>query len=124
VVNLRINIQTIPHDKQRYPTCGDWFYDRDGVLQIRVSEMRNNRHEMAVALHELIEAALCMVAHVEAWHVDDFDKNWEGAPKDEPGNDPKAPYHHQHVTASICERAIAQCLEISWNDYEKTIAAL
>lgn len=120
-MNLRIHIKTIPHDKQRYATCGDWFWNKK-ELQIRVSEMGDEGYELAVGLHELIEALLCIYELVPTGAVDHFDRNWKG--KGEPGDDPKAPYHRQHVTASICERAIAQCLEIDWNDYAKVIDSL
>jgi hypothetical protein len=121
-MNLRIHIKTIPHKDHRYETVGDWFYDRKGVLQIRVSAIRDSDYELAVALHEVIEAALCNCLNVTEAEVDHFDKNFKG--DGEPGDDPKAPYHRQHVTASICERAIAQCLEIDWNDYTKAIDSL
>lgn len=121
-MNLRIHIKTIAHDKHRYPTVGDWFWDRQGTLQIRVSDMGDETYEMAVALHELIEVALCHIDGPGEAEVDHFDKNFKGA--GEPGDDPKAPYRRQHVTASICERAIAACLEIDWNDYSKVIDSL
>lgn len=122
MVNLHIHIKTIPHKDHRYETVGDWFWDKEGHLQIRVSDMGDSDYELAVALHELIEVALCKSADVSEAEVDHFDKKWKDG--GEPGDDPKAPYHKQHVTASICERAIAQCLEIDWNDYERTIDSL
>lgn len=123
-MNLHIHIKTIPHQEQRYATCGDWYWDKSGVLQIRVSDLGETDYELAVALHELIEVLLCKSAVVTEAEVDHFDKNFKGEAGDEPGDNPSAPYHRQHVTASICERAIAQCLEIDWNDYAKAIDSL
>ena len=37
---MKINIETIPHGDQRYPTVGDYWDDSDGVVQVRVSEQR------------------------------------------------------------------------------------
>ena len=55
---LRMHIETIPHESQRYPTVGDYWLDESGVEQIRVSEMMDWRYEVLVAVHEIIEMAL------------------------------------------------------------------
>lgn len=130
-MKLTINIETIPHKQHRYPTVGDWFYDDQGVLQIRVSEMSDPRHEILVALHELDESVLCKTMDVSQRDADSFDISYEQEREagqhddlDEPGDDPKAPYHAQHVTASICERAKAQCLGVDWNKYAKELEEL
>ena len=36
---MNITIKTIAHDKQRYDTVGDWWFDDEGDLQIRVSRV-------------------------------------------------------------------------------------
>jgi hypothetical protein len=60
---LNVRIRTIPHHFQQYDTVGNYWRDVDGcgaeLLEIRVSHMRDRRHEFLVALHELIEAFLC-----------------------------------------------------------------
>ena len=35
---MKINIRTIPHDKQRYETCGDYWTDSEGRIKIVVSD--------------------------------------------------------------------------------------
>lgn len=35
---MRILIETIPISEMRYPTCGDYWYDKEGVLQVRVAD--------------------------------------------------------------------------------------
>ena len=55
---MRIVIETIPHDKHRYETVGDYWYDDMGTLQVRVSDMGNEFYEKMVVIHELIEEAL------------------------------------------------------------------
>src|ERR1700730_8034346 len=48
-------IETVPHQKQRYETVGDWQWDGD-TLKISVSDLGNWKYEMAIAYHELREA--------------------------------------------------------------------
>ena len=119
---MKLNIATIPHSEQRFGQVGDWEIDEGGVIQIRVSQMDNPPFELAVVLHEIIEVALCLAANVSEGSVDRFDMAYMGS--GEPGDNPAAPYHKQHVTASICERAIAHCLNIDWNEYSKAIERL
>ena len=38
---MKIEIRTIPHEQQRYPTCGDWQFEKPDELTIRVSDMGN-----------------------------------------------------------------------------------
>ena len=56
---MNITIKTIQHSKQRYDTCGDWWFDKKGNLQIRVSDMDNWKYEYLVGDHEVREALLC-----------------------------------------------------------------
>ncbi len=118
---MKITIETIPHDQQRYQTVGDWRLV-DGVLAIRVSSMRNWRYEMAVATHELVEALLCIHKGVTASEVDEFDMSYVGA--GEPGDDTDAPYRDQHCFATAVERMLIAAMEQSWADYEKAVEAL
>ena len=84
---MNINIQTIPHDQHRYPTCGDWLLDESGNLQIRVSDMGNTDYEALVALHELVEVLLCKKRGITTEQVDVFDKQYE---KDQGSRDARA----------------------------------
>lgn len=34
---MKITIETIPHNQQRYPTCGDWQFLNSDELAVRVS---------------------------------------------------------------------------------------
>lgn len=119
---MKINTRTVPHHKQRFGQCGDWWVDPDGIYQVRVSFMSNSRFQLAVVLHEIIEAVLCKELGIPESAVDAFDETFEG--DGEPGDDASAPYYNAHVTASICERAIAHCLNIDWNEYSKAIEQL
>lgn len=125
---MNITVKTIPHNRQRYPTVGDWWFESDNSLQIRVSNMHNPYYEYLVARHEQDEAILCMKRGIREKDVDEFDLFFEkereqGKHKDtdEPGDDPRAPYHNEHKTATQAEMALAIALKIDWSKYEKAI---
>ena len=125
---MKINIHTIPHNLQRYPTVGDWWWENNGDLQIRVSKMSDWRFETLVAVHELVEVLLCKKDRVSQQSVDGFDKAFEAARKpgnvDEPGDDIKAPYRKQHGVASGVERILGALLGVDWNKYADEVESL
>ena len=124
---LDIQIVTIPHEAQRYPTVGDWDWNGQ-KLTIRVSDMGNWKYEAAVALHELAECLLCKHEGVFQDVVDDFDKQYEESRIEgdvsEPGDHQLAPYRDQHFVATTLERIFAFELGIDWSDYEETVNSL
>jgi hypothetical protein len=124
--------------QQRYPTAGDWWFDSQG-LHIRVSKLPEKRYEWLVFVHEFTEAELCRLAGVSAARVDAFDTAYEerragksvaipGKTDDillsEPGDDPAAPYHYQHLVASALERFAAVLLFVDWRIYNEAIDGL
>jgi hypothetical protein len=139
---MKIVIETIPHDQQRYSTCGDWFFRKDiepspdgkmakvkEVLHINVSQLSDWRREALIAVHELVEVLLCDSAGVTQAQVDEFDKEYEkNRPADdvesEPGDDPKAPYCRQHCFATAVERMMAAEMGVNWNEYADEIESL
>jgi hypothetical protein len=125
---LPISIKTIPHSEQRYATCGDWYYDEEKTLCIRVSRMNDSRYEFLVALHELVEVKLCEWCGITQKAVDDFDMEYERLRPDgdesEPGDSPSAPYKIQHCIATGVERLVAAMMNVDWNSYEAEINAL
>jgi hypothetical protein len=125
--DLRIVIETIDHSKQRYPTVGDWQIGKAGNLHITVSKMSDQRYEFLVAAHEMIEAYLAIHAGVSPKAVDRFDKAYEANRKpgddSEPGDDPRAPYHKQHVFAENVERLLAAELGVDWQAYDHEVSS-
>lgn len=119
---MKIIIETIPHNKQRYPTVGDWFTDDKGVLHIKVSELSDWRREALIAVHELVEVLLCQHDGVTQDEVDRFDKAYEmdRLPGDdsEPGDCESAPYNKQHCFATGIERLLAAQFRVAWANYE------
>ena len=125
---MKIIIETIPHEQHRYTTVGDWYYDDEGTLQIKVSGLSDWRREMLVAVHELVEVLTCKQDGVTQKVVDDFDNEFEAnrAPdnEDEPGDEPNAPYVKQHCLATGIERILAQQWGVSWKEYEQELCDL
>lgn len=125
---MKIIIETIKHEEQRYDTVGDWFYGEDGTLHIKVSKLPTYNEEFLIAIHELIECAMCKHNGISQEQVDDFDTRFEAnrAPGnvEEPGDMYNAPYHKEHSIASGIERIVAAELEVDWLKYEDNIDAL
>jgi hypothetical protein len=126
---MRINIETIPHDAQRYPTVGDYWQDADGVLQIRVSEMHDWRYVILVAVHELAEMMLTRWRGISEETIGHFDMEFErkrghDLVKGEPGDAPGAPYRREHFFATNVERLLAGELGVDWAEYEAHVDAL
>ena len=118
---MRIVIETIPHDQQRYDTVGDWRKIGDDKV-ISVSNMENELYEFLVGIHELIEMYLCESYGIKEEEVDYFDFANQDHP--DPGNLKDAPYYRQHLIATIIEKMLASELGINWDDYEKAIESL
>jgi len=124
--SLTVRIETIAHQDQRYDTCGDWWFTPDnGALEMRISALGDTRYEMLVAMHELTEALSCLFAGITTQQVDRFDLRWKPhGLYDEPGDDPKAPYHHQHDAGIVVERFLAQQWGVDWQQYEEQMRRL
>jgi hypothetical protein len=121
---MRIVIETVKHAEQRYDTVGDWQYDttKDEML-IRVSEMGHWKFNFLVALHELVEWAICRDDGVTDKEVDTFDIHYAGS-CDEPGDDLDAPYWYGHQVASGIERSAAAAMRVNWTEYNRRIQEL
>lgn len=121
---MNIEIKSIPHKKQRYETCGDYFEGPKGKMNLRISHT-NDDYDFLIALHELIEWKLTQKNGISIGDIDAFDKSFEKKRKkgnfDEPGNDPEAPYHNEHMFATYIEKLLADELGIDWDEYEKVI---
>jgi hypothetical protein len=129
---LNVRIKTIPHDFQEYDTVGNYWRDADdcggAVLEIRVSRMRDRRHEFLIALHELIEAFLCERRGIPFARITRFDIEYEsnrgkGEPV-EPGASARAPYRREHQFAERVERIVARELGVDWQQYNRAVARL
>lgn len=121
-------VWTIPHKYQAYPTVGNYAWTEDGALVIFVSDMRNDAYEHLVFIHEFVEAILCRQRGVKLEDIDAFDTAFEAkrveGNTDEPGHDPNAPYHREHVFAEKIEKLVAEEMGVDWDVYEKVVESL
>jgi hypothetical protein len=122
---MNIIIKTIPHSNQRYETIGDWIFNDNGDLEIYISDTGNIKYEFLIAIHEAIEAFLCMDRNIQEKDVYNFDLLYESQrePNDysEPGDHFLAPYRKEHFFATNIERLIAAELNINWQEYDNDI---
>lgn len=122
---MQIEFKTIRHDKQRYPTVGDYFKVGKYIWKFFVSKMNNEDYEFLVFLHELVEWKLTQKRGISEESITAFDTEFEKNRPDgnleEPGHDPKAPYHREHVFAEKIERAMAEELGVDWDTYDKVV---
>jgi len=116
----------------RYPTIGDWWYDSDGTLQIRVAEFEDQRYAMCVILHELFEAFATWKSKIPESEVTKFDLWFDEQEQHgnipstltEPGMHPKCPYNSEHQYATTAEMMLATILGCNWWEYEEAVRAL
>lgn len=128
---MEIHIKTIPHKDQRYDTCGDYWMDENGILQIRVSDMGNDKYAALVAIHELVEQQLTEWKGISEQEITDFDIAFESARKlglrrenEEPGFNNDAPYLLEHTLATGVEMMMCAHAGIKWNDYDHAVNSL
>lgn len=128
---MKINIETILHSQQKYNTCGDYWIEKDGTIQVRISEMQD-KYVQAVILHELFELFSVINKRIPIEKIDTFDLAFETLREKypeligdmEPGNMITAPYHFDHKAATHIERVFCKHNFISWDEYEQTINSL
>ncbi len=121
----KIEMQVIPHQEQRYDTLGDYWEDAEG-WHFRVSDMGDWRYNFSVLLHEFIEYAIMKHKGITEEEVLAFDLSVkpDSPYVDDPGFDPAAPYHEEHVYADCMERLIAPKLGMNFMDPWKAASTL
>lgn len=132
---MKIQIQTIPNNEQRYSTVGDYWIDEDGTRQIRVSDLENDDYNFLIAIHEAIEQHFCLKKGIKEEDITNFDKHFEDmriafpdlVGEMEAGDHDNAPYNREHKLASMFEKwvadNIANSMDINpgvfWEEYNK-----
>ncbi len=122
--NMKIVIRTIEPNSKDFVgegELGDWRMV-DGVLEIKIAKMTDPRHEILLAIHELIESLLCYERGITAEHVDEFDINFKG--EGFAGDDINAPYRKEHFFAESIERLLCAELGVDWQAYGKACDSL
>lgn len=119
-----IKFKTVPQKWHRYSTIGDYWHDKKGVLQVRVTDM-DRRSVFLVLIHELIEQFLTEERGIKEEDIMAFDLEFEKNRKEgdlsEPGDSVDAPYKNEHRFAENIERQIAHEIGYVWNEYEQKI---
>lgn len=115
----RINVEFIPHHKQRYDTGGDYYFDprNPHVIHIRISRHKNPLISWLILIHEIVELAIVLKQKIKFEDIDRFDTNYAGNFPNDPGSDLKAPYHYAHQVALACEEISAKAVEVQWGSY-------
>ena len=115
-----IHLRTIPQNRQRYSTCGDYWINKNGDWEMRVSELRPE-YELAIAIHELFEFLDTQMRGISEEEIIKFDTKtvFEVDPKnsDDPGLSLFAPYHQSHMKADKLERLVIKLFGLKWKDY-------
>ena len=126
---MDICIKTIPNSEHRPGIAGgDWYFDSEGNLQIRVSKMSDERYELALGLHEMVEAILCRAAGITVAMVDKSDMDMIKKYPDNNGlnggDEPGECYAKQHSFATAAERILTAELGVCWRQYDDELGAL
>ncbi len=103
---------------QRYDTCGDYWEDALNI-SVRITQYRNPAYSYLVLIHELVEILLVKLRNIPFKSIDDFDFGF--VEEGEPGDDPKAPYHKEHMFATKIEKLVAEELGIDWDEYSRIL---
>lgn len=131
-----IQIDTIPHTEQRYPTWADWE-QRGETVTISISDVNNWRYHRLAAIHELLEETVCRHMGITQQMVDDFDADYENRRMagersaacgceitNDPGSDIHAPYRLAHKYAESVEYGLARILDVDAKEYDAAFIAL
>ena len=123
----KITIEFIPHKEQRLPGSigGDWYFDSDDNLVIKVSDMKDWRYNFLLAMHEMNEAILCKNAGITTEMVDADEL--KSSPTDNPDSFsgyPGSCYQNQHNDALALEWLMSRLLDVNWEKYGKAFSSL
>jgi hypothetical protein len=113
-----IHIEIIPLEDMYMDYHGDYWWEKDGTLQIRCSRYPNEIQEIGTIDHEMLEAWKLKVKGVSVKDVEKFDKEHED--HDDPGCLPDAPYHKEHMESMQHEKLLCEQMGFDWDKYYNT----
>jgi hypothetical protein len=132
-----IAVNLVDHKEQRYDTFADWEGAPGEGLLITVSDVHDDRYHYLSAIHELLEAILCLHHGITQQDVDAFDIPYETARMaggkhaacgclitNDPGSDIHAPYRAEHLYATSVEYGLAALLGVDAAEYDQAFIAL
>jgi hypothetical protein len=118
----KLTCSTVPHNRQRYDTLGDYMETVRGEILFCVSDCGDWRMEAMLFMHELVEYLLARKDGIEIKTVDEWDLNH--LTDDEPGALPDCPYRKAHETANAFEQMLASVLGVGWHEYEQRLDSI
>lgn len=126
-----INIKIIPHIEQSSGITGNWYTDKNGVVQISVSQMGDRRAEAMHVVHEIVEWASSIIdptaMNDEITDIidDDFLKKREKGElpegHEEPGFGPSCLYSKGHHIGTAVEMILCQHYGLNWVEYDNHV---
>jgi hypothetical protein len=128
-MSLDIRIKTVPHSDVRCDQCGDWHINNDGSIEVLVTDLNGNwESELAVSIHELLEAFMCKESGITDEDVTRFDLQFEQERsvgkqtlRAEAGDDERSPYRVPHQAATFVERAVTSVLGLDWETHDSAV---
>ena len=124
-------VDIIKNSEQLYPTCGNYFYDGDGVLRFEISDTGDPYMNSLILIHELVEELITRKEGITEPEISAFDKMFEQERDmgmhgidEEPGMDRRSPYRKHHIFAEKIERMVCKRLGISWDTYNEKVLSL
>lgn len=129
---MNVRLISTPAENIRAEQAGDWWtYGNNNTILVHVIDGLPPESQLAIAIHEVIEAWLCRFHGISDEDVVTFDNHYEAerengdhGPEDEPGDDPCAPYRAEHMAATHVERAVCAALGITWKLHELSVQQL
>lgn len=115
---MKITIETIPHEQQRLGVIGDWYFEPNGDLVVKVSDLGDWRYNFLVGRHEMDEALLCKLTGITTEMVDEDQA--AALPTDDPDSFsgyPGARLQNQHNDALAAEWIMSRLLGVDWKKY-------
>ena len=116
-------IATKPREAIPFNDVGWWGEQVDGTRGVNVAALGNTDYEFLVAIHEAVEQHMCLRDGVTAEQVDAWDAAHDNGAISA-GDMSDAPYHHQHVAATMVEMQLCSLLGLDWQEYERFIEGL
>jgi len=122
LMNITIKV-TEPRDMRPEVDGVDWLWEPNGDLQVQVAPMSDWRREILLAIHETVEAIMCKHNGVSQQAVDEFDLAFDKTHTEDlgAGDDPAAPYAHEHRLATAIEMILCAELKVDWQDYQNEL---
>jgi hypothetical protein len=125
----KIQIEIIPLKKQRFPTLGDYFFDKEKTLQFKITDTGNPLFNKLILIHELIEQTLTEAKGIKEQSILKHDLEFEKLIADgkvdkdaEPGEHKNSPYRQEHILAETVERLMLNHLnQLTFSEYNDKI---